>query len=442
MKIIRIHSCRNHNSKSLKDRLSTLLIFYSLIMPILTGMPGIPSVVKYVADVLWLSLILCVVINGRLEIRRSIMPFAVITVLFFVYVTVIYILRFQSIFYFLWGIRNLFRYYIAFFAFTSGIDDETVEKIFSFLEVIFWINFLVSIFQFVYMGIRQDYLGGVYGISGGTNGYTIALLCIVVARSLLINFERKGNMIRCFLTCIAALLIAAMAELKFYFVLFAFLLGFTAILTKFSFRKLLTMIIGFAGCIIGAQILVSWFGFDDFFSIRGIIEQATRTSYVHSATHDVNRLAAISKLNELVLNSPVDRIFGLGLGNCDTSSISIFNSTFYSQYRSLHYTWFTGAMVYLETGYLGLGLYCTFFAICFGLSYVKHRSGKGNMFNCRMTMIMSLVCCMLIFYNASLRYEAAYLIYFILALPFIHRSSEEKDQKQRAIHAYKHGGLQ
>ena len=124
------------------------------------------------------------------------------------------------------------------------------------------------------------------------------------------------------------------------------------------------------------------------------------------------------------MDSATDRIFGLGLGNCDTSAFSMFNSVFYSQHKSLHYTWFTAPMVYLETGYIGLALYLTFFVACFLGALKKYLKGDGNKIYCEMTMILSIIYCIVAFYNASLRYEAGYMLYFTLALPYMRKSSE------------------
>lgn len=438
----RIDSSGIQNKKSLEEKLSSLLLYWSVIMPILTGIPFVPSALKYVADIIWGGLIFCTVVRGRIAVRKDILPLVITVILLAVYVTVVYLCRYQTLLYFVWGVRNLFRYYIAFFAYTNAINEENTEKWFSFLEKIFWINTAVSVVQFVFMGVKQDNLGGVFGTAGGTNGYTIALLCIVVIRSLLMNFEKRGNMSRCFWVCVAALAVAAMAELKFFFVLFVIILVYAACVTKFSFRKLLTMMCGILGVFIGVKVLVAWFGFDDFFSFKGIVELATRTSYATSTSKDVNRLSAISTLNRLVMDSPFDRIFGLGLGNCDTSAFSIFNSAFYRQHRSLHYTWFTAPMIYLETGYIGLAIYLSFFCVCFSLAVKKYLRGDGNKLYCQMTMILCVICGILVFYNASLRYEAAYMLYFVLALPFMQPSSRTKTPRMKLVCRKEHGKAQ
>lgn len=438
---MRMASTSIHNKKSLEERLSLFLLYWSVVMPILTGIPFVPSVLKYVADVIWVGLVFCTVVRRRVVVRKDTLPLAITIALLAIYVTLVYLCRYQTVLYFVWGVRNLFRYYVAFFAYVNTMDEDKTEIWFSFLEKIFWANAVVSVIQFVFLHVTQDNLGGVFGTEGGTNGYTLALLCIVTTRSLLINFEKKGNMNRCFLVCVVALAVSAMAELKVFFVLFVIIMAYAACVTKFSFRKLITMMCSIFGTFIAVRVLVTWFGFDDFFSFKGIVELATRTSYATSTSNDVNRLSAISTLNRLIMDSPFDKIFGLGLGNCDTSAFAMFNSVFYRQHRSLHYTWFAAPMIYLETGYIGFALYLLFFLICFTLSVRKYLRGGGNRLYCQMTMILCVVCGILIFYNASLRYEAAYMIYFVLALPYIRQSPRDKDIKPHAVQRTDNGGI-
>lgn len=421
-----LYSSGVRNRHRLEEKLSLWLLYWSVIMPILTGIPTIPSALKYTADVIWFGLVLCCVLKRKIRIRRDILPLAFAAAFLLVYVTLTYLLRYQTLRYFIWGVRNLFRYYVAFFAYAVALKTDRVEKWFDFIEKVFWVNVAISIYQFAVMGVVQDFLGGVFGVKGGTNGYTTTLLTIVVTRSLLMSFAKKGNLWRCLLTCAAAMSVAAMAEIKFFFVLFIVILICCVIMTKFSLRKLIVTLAGSIAVIIGTRMLVKWFGFSEVFSIQGIIEEATKSSYASSSADDVNRLSAIYTLNQRILTEPFDRIIGLGLGNCDTSAFAVFNTPFFEAHGAMHYTWFVAPMIYLETGYIGIAIYISFFVACFVQAMRKNMRKDGNLLYCRMAMIMSITCCILMFYNASLRYEAAYMIYFILALPFLRQSSGDK----------------
>ena len=420
-------SRRKKQYYTLEQKICILLLYWSIIMPILTGLSFVPAIIKYGADILWIGLVICTLRRRRLTISKNIKTMVILVASLFSYAILVHLMYFQSAFYFLWGFRNLFRFYIAFFAFVEFLNENNVEKWFSFVDRIFWINVLLSTFQFAFLNVRQDYLGGVFGIGGGTNGYTVVLLCIVVVRHICLAFELKESLWNCMWICIAALLVSAMAELKVFFVLLVLILLVAAVLTKFSFKKVALMIIASFAAFVGTQILVYWFGFENFFSISGVLEYATRASYSHSTAGDVNRLSAIPTLNRLILDTPIQRLCGLGLGNCDTSGFAIFNTPFFFKYSYLHYTWFTAPKMYLETGYVGLIMYIMFFVLCLWKTYIAFYSKKGKRIYCQMAIIMALICCVLSFYNASLSYEAAYMLYYILALPFMRRTIVETE---------------
>ena len=73
----------------------------------------------------------------------------------------------------------------------------------------------------------------------------------------------------------------------------------------------------------------------------------------------------------------------------------------------------------LETGIIGLICYCSFFVRVALKSVAVYRTNKHRELECRLAELMSIISLVLIIYNASLRTEAGYMVYFVLALPFI-----------------------
>ena len=128
---------------------------------------------------------------------------------------------------------------------------------------------------------------------------------------------------------------------------------------------------------------------------------------------------AIPVINELWLTNGWKQIFGFGLGNCDTSGFAIVNTPFFERFGDLHYTWLSYAMMYLECGWIGLIFYFGFFV----LVYFKIRRIEKNCIPtvkayCRIARIMAVLCVVISVYNSSLRTEAGYMAYFVLAVPF------------------------
>ena len=68
---------------------------------------------------------------------------------------------------------------------------------------------------------------------------------------------------------------------------------------------------------------------------------------------------------------------------------------------------------------------------CFLQCRKRLKNGEGDMLNTQAALIMSIVSVILIFYNSSMRTEVGYMVYFVLALPFISRKSELEEAKLR-----------
>ena len=76
-------------------------------------------------------------------------------------------------------------------------------------------------------------------------------------------------------------------------------------------------------------------------------------------------------------------------------------------------------MMYLECGWIGLIFYYGFFAsVYFGICRIeKGFTGIARDY-CRVSKILTILCLPLTVYNASLRGESGYMMYFMLAVPF------------------------
>ena len=73
----------------------------------------------------------------------------------------------------------------------------------------------------------------------------------------------------------------------------------------------------------------------------------------------------------------------------------------------------------LETGLLGFALYCLFFVYVFVAAGRRQKNGEADTVLCQMAMVMAVMSIFFIVYNVSMRTESAYLVYFILSLPFL-----------------------
>ncbi|MDR0913765.1 MAG: hypothetical protein LBM65_01155 [Oscillospiraceae bacterium] len=396
---------------------SALYIFAMPFLLAFFGFLGVPDFIKYTIDIAWVLAAAFLIAQKRLNISRRLTPFVIFVFIFFLYNIIVYFFNFQSIFYYLWGFRNNFRFFFAFLAFAVFFDESDIKTCLKFIDVLFWVNAAVSFVQFFAMGYKQDLLGGIFGVERGANAYSAIFFAFVAAKSLLLFMNKQEKALPCFLKCSFTLILAALAELKFYFILFILVLIISAIFTSFSWRKLL-LIIGFAIVIMfSSSILTAIFGSSNSLTFERLFILATSTSYANG--EDLGRFTAIPTIAETILTDLPQQLFGMGMGNCDTSVFPICNTPFYQANSLLNYTWFSSAFLFLETGYIGLALYLSFFIICLVFAVKAIKAKTANKLYCQITVIMAVICICLIFYNSSMRMEVGYIAFFALALPLI-----------------------
>lgn len=421
--------------RSLLHWAAFLIAFWSFLIKIVGYLPGPLEYSKYLADGILLVFLILALKREKHQLHKDVWTLLKVVVIYFLYTFVVYLFQYQSVAYYLWGFRNSFRFFIAFFVFIALIDKRDTDTWFKMIDILFWINAILSIFQFVFMNMKGDWLGGIFGIKSASNAYTLAFFIIAISQTLLSTFEGDENYTYCLLKCGVSVLIAAMAELKVYFLVFGILLVFCAIITRFSAKKTMLIFGAMAIAMFCSMLLVTFFGDGSALSLRGVVEYAIKENY--SSQRDINRLSAFYTLSHSVIQNPIDQFFGFGLGNCDTSSFEICNTPFFKQYGYMHYTWFTAPMIFLETGYIGLGFNLLFFVVCFLQAYKEHKKNSGQKLYNQLAMVVSVMCGILIFYNSSLRIEAAYMLYFVLALPFMRQSSGDKDVKLHVMQGIK-----
>ncbi len=416
--------------RSVQEIFTFVLFFFPFIMAFLLEFLKLPSFVKYITDVMYLGGVLLAASGRSAFIRKKHAPFVMFTVVLLIYTLLIYLLNFQTPLYYLWGVRNTFRFYAAFMLFAVMLDEDDASGCLKFMDGVFWINAVVSAFQFFVLGHRQDFLGGIFGVEKGCNSYTIIFFAIVLTKSLLRFMNKEEKAWLCLMKCAVALLISAMAELKFFFILFVVILLFCTVMTRFSFRKAAVLIAAALILMLSGSLLPLIFGESRALTVENIIENVFSSNY--STAKDLGRFTAIPTIARDFLTTPLKQLFGLGLGNCDTSSFDMFTSSFYRSHSYLNYNWFSSAFLFLETGVVGLTAYLSFFVLCFILARRQIKKGANELF-CRIGMIMSVVCFILVFYNSSLRTEIAYMAFFALALPFISPSEKNDSEENETI---------
>lgn len=399
--------------------LTWLSVLFPFLFGVLIEILGLPWAVRYVLDVVWILLLLLLIGDGK-QTGKQTRGLVVWTVAFLIYTFINYLLQYQSGLYYLWGVRNNFRAYVIFFASAAFMTMEDSENLLKFMDKLFWLNFVLTLFQYFVLGLSGDFLGGIFGSIVGANGFTNIFCTIVFTKSLVRYLEKKEGTVKCAAQCAAALLVAVLAELKFFFVEVLMIIAMAVLLTNFTWRKFWVVMGGILAVFAGAfTVSILFPDFAGWYSLEWIIEVATsEKGYTYAG--DMNRLSAIPMINDLWLHTGTERMFGLGLGNCDTASFAALNTPFYDRYGHMHYSWFSYASIYLECGWIGLLFYGGFFALLYlRINKIRKNCSEAKRTYCRIAMILSVVCMMLLIYNSSLRMEAANMMCFALAVPFM-----------------------
>lgn len=364
-------------------------------------------------------LVVMLLSRRKLEIILQVRWLMISAGIFFGLTIVGQVLGYQSLGYYLSGLNNNGRFFIFFFGCILFLKTEQREKIMKLWDVLFWVNFLLTLYQFFVLGIKWDFLGGIFGTQVGCNAYTNVFFTVSITFSILLYMNQREKAWVCLARCAAALIVTALAELKMFVLEFAGILVLAVLLTKFSRRKLYLIIGGAVGALACIKLMVTifpwWAGW---FSLGNIWETATST-LGYNGIGDWNRLTAIPiAWNEHLLTWP-QKLFGLGLGNCDFSPIAGMTSPFYDANWTNNYYVFSSGMIMLETGLIGTIAYVGFFLLVFFAANSLLRSGKGDEVYCQLTEVLALMSLVLYVYNCTLRTEVGYMLYFALALAFM-----------------------
>lgn len=400
------------------------IFFFPAAQAFLTELLPIPDAIKFLCDGFLVLLLLKLFSQRFTKIDNYSMPFVVIVGLFFFITLVGYLFNYQSVFYYLWGLRNNIRMFVAFFAFAYLADWEDAKGWIKALDVLFVINFAVVILQY-FSGYGQDYIGGIFGTSKGCNGSLLIFLCIVFAKTILSFMRGEEKMSKCIFVSVASLLVSTLSELKMFFILFILILFMASFMTAHSTKKTLFFAFGAVLVVLFSTLLtVLYKDFTDFLSFDSLIKALTDTGY--ATDEDIGRFTALPVISQRFLPGFFRKLFGLGLGNCDSSSLSMFNTPFFESHQTVHYSYFSYAFLFLETGFVGLALYASFFVASFFVSRKLKKLEMADEFACQMSIILSVISLILLVYNSSLRMEIGFMLFFVLALPIISANEQRE----------------
>lgn len=366
------------------------------------------SVVKFLPDVIIMGLLLYKHIFVREEFYN---PFSriVLYVLFFE-TLVSYCIHYENAFYYLWGLRNLFRYFLYMHICICFLKKEDFFLLCKITLFFLFVNTPIMFYQGVILNLFGDNVGGLLGTSTGVNAYTNIHLVLSTVIVISLYSKSKLNVFSVSMVLLCCFLQAALAELKFYYIEFVIVFIWMFLFSKDK-RKLLPIVNICYGIFLIGFVLMSFFYEENgaFFTLDSMMEYSDEAYAKHC--EGIDRTTALPLIKMFFLTNFFDYLFGIGLGNAEFTSL--YTPIFISNYGYFHLYFFSHAMIFLEIGLIGLILYVLFFLDYFILNFSRRDSIQTFVG----VSLIPLVFCLCI-YNQSLRMDSAFLIFTFLALPY------------------------
>lgn len=389
---------------------------------------GIPSSVVYLNDFLLLILFVLMLSSKN----KVILLFKKIGFSYFITILFIYLIynianslvHLVNPLHLIWGIRNYFRFFVFFIECFFILEEKDIEKIFNILIISQIINFTISIYQYVRLGLIQDRLGGIFGTEIGSNAYTNIFFCIIVSFSLSKYFNKKISLIPVIFILGSTLIVAALAEIKIFFIEFILILIIIMLLEKVAFRSFVILIISIVAIIVSLMIFRSIL--PNHFEV--LINKNNFIDYGNNA-YSIDRFHALTQLNNVIfVNNPLSKIIGEGMGSFEYSGFNFLTSNNYLRWGYLHYDWFSHSFIYLEQGIIGFIMYIITIISIMIFAFQKRKLlilyKFGYLFS--FTISMCFIYIINIWYNQSTRIEASYLFFSIIcAIPVISKEIQK-----------------
>lgn len=394
------------------------VILWVILEELLISLLGLPSMLRYINDVVILFLcVVCICNTGRIiSIFRQTGYSGVLAaiLLYSVCVLMSAILNGVSVLLFLWAVRNTFRFLAFYMICIFVLDQEDIQRLLQWLCGLQWLNLILALFEYFVLHQKQDQLGGLFGTEVGCNTLLNIYLCFVVAYVMLQYLSKKKSLLYLLVSVISAMLIAALSELKVFYIEIILITFLALLLAKEKKRALVILLITAGALAVGLVVIRQLFPYH--FAVLTNYNRLVEYVASEDGGYHLSRLHAFSNINRLFFQGNIQQnLLGFGFGSCEYSSFDFLTSAFYRKYGMYNYRWFSNQMMFLETGYLGVILYIAILAAILFSTWKSRRKSPDTYDTKNLVIIMCIITMITLWYNASVRTECGYLIYFILA---------------------------
>ena len=297
---------------------------------------------------------------------------------------------------------------------------KDVEKIFSIMCKMQVLNVLLSFYQYFVLGIWGDYLGGIFGTVQGANGSANIFYLVLFAYLLTKTLQDYTNLKRFIFYSLSFVILAAMSDIAAFYIEMVMIAGAVFLYMRTNIKKIHFMLVGIIGFVVAlisfSVIYPERFAF--------LMDLGNLKAYIgigeYNGVYGISRLNPFSQINtQFFKGNIIKNLLGFGLGNCEYSEgFGALQSPFFQANRYFRYYWFSNAMTFIETGYLGLLTYFGFVTQNY-ISSIKFLKNK-SLYEWGLYGIALIICFVFVFfYNNSLNLSGGYLMFFGLSVPYI-----------------------
>lgn len=407
-------------------RLVMMVMLYYTLSYILVYTFGLPRVLLYFGDIFNV----CVFMLALQKQKGKIPCFSIIgwMIIFTIIGLFSSFINKQNIGLIIWGIRNNLRFFILFYSIVTFFKMMDIDIVLRIVKLVFWLSVPLCTFEKFCISypsgtIVGDMIGGIFWNYSGCNLSLNIVLITVITLVSSQYFKGEENLKNFILTSVAALFMAAIAELKAYLAEYVIIIVLTAVMSGISFKNIIKILLG--GILFSFSISffisfnMSGGNYADNYTLAGFFDYATRESG-YNGMGDLNRLTGLMTVNNTIFDGEwIKKLFGIGLGNAEYTNFFI--SDFYNQYRYLNYQWFHDIWMFIETGFIGVISYIAIFIVALikSVTYLK-KTSLGSFVS---TMIVLML--ILYVYNITLRAEAGgFILFMILAIPYLYKKEK------------------
>lgn len=426
-----LHQKMKINRKSAK-KIIEFQIIYVLFMNMFISWLHFPQILTYFTDLINIPLFIFYVLFNPTPLKKSKAEVVIVSMLL-LFVSIIGGLVFNMVnpLLVIWGARNVFRGFFFFLACIAYLEYDDIVKLLNLMVTLQIPNTVIVLIQF-WQGYQGDYLGGIFGVAQGCNGYLNIYLSIIMTYMTVEYVYKKQPFYKLAFVAGSSMLIAALTELKIYYAEFILIIILAVLLGKVTYKHIFIIVVSIASFVIGLNVMEKLFPlqFSFMMNFDKIMEYAT----MQGGGYNISRLGAFKQISELFFeNDLIKKLFGLGFGSCEMSSFDFLTSTFYKMNWRYNYRWFAHMMFFLETGYVGFSLFVGFFLSVFlyvCINRKKYKSNQDVLILGIFTQVFTMLMILNLWYNQAIRTEAQYLIYFSLAGFFVLIKGINNNQKQ------------